>query len=655
MPKIKYISITTKFIMWFLFVALVPLIIATFISYNSSRSALKTEITNSLLAVAENKSNQIETFLSEKVRNVTTLSGMSDIIEAIERFSAVYNSGVDSESYKALDKELRPFLEYHQNLFGYDNLYLIRPNGDVVFSIKDKMSLKSLYEVALYKESELAKVFIKIKGGFIKKTEVSDFEYSNNRGIVFIAAPVSRGTEFIGVVAAEMDNKGVSGLVRDYTGLGRTGETILVSKIKDKGVFITPLRSDPDAAFKRSITIGSDEAPEIQKALLGEKGSGILVDYRNKEVLGVWKHLPTFRWGIVVKMDTDEVFASADNLRNTLLAVSFGLLVLVAIMAVAIARSVSNPIKKLTATSSTIAGGDLSARANINSKDEIEKLAQSFNIMTDSLVEAKASVEQKNEELEEQKDLLQKANKELDSFVYTASHDLRAPLRGIASFASFLKEDYDNKLDEEGKDYIKEIREGTSRMDKLIEDLLKLSRISRIKNPFEDTNIANLVNDAVKRIEFDIKENNVDLRIQKGLPTIKCDSIKISEVFLNLINNAIKFSSKNKNQRPKVEVGYIDDGDSHKFFIKDNGIGIDPKYHDQIFGIFKRLHTSEEYEGTGAGLSIVKRVIDDHNGNIWIKSEVEKGATFYFTIPKNLDKKKTKTKTKGLPEYKGEM
>jgi two-component system CheB/CheR fusion protein len=126
------------------------------------------------------------------------------------------------------------------------------------------------------------------------------------------------------------------------------------------------------------------------------------------------------------------------------------------------------------------------------------------------------------------------------------------------------------------------------------------------------------------------------------MPAVYCDRIKISAVFLNLVNNAVKFSSKNNKARPRVDVGYAAESEFHKFYVKDNGIGIDPKYHNQIFDIFKRLHSAEEYDGTGAGLSIVKRVIDDHNGKIWIESEAGKGATFCFTIPKELKKKKKK-------------
>ncbi|NOY83986.1 MAG: PAS domain S-box protein [Nitrospirae bacterium] len=236
--------------------------------------------------------------------------------------------------------------------------------------------------------------------------------------------------------------------------------------------------------------------------------------------------------------------------------------------------------------------------------------------------------------LEEERKALEKSNLELDSFVYTASHDLRAPLRGINSFSKFIEEDYADAFDDEGRDYLARIRRGVGRMTQLIDDLLTLSRVSRQKNPYEAVKITELIQSVTERMEFDLEEASVDLVIPENLPEIRCDRIKITEVFLNLINNAVKFSRKNKEGDAKVVIGYEEKEENHQFSVTDNGIGIDPKYHERIFGIFQRLHTNEEYEGTGAGLSIVKRVIDDHKGQIWIASELGKGATFHFEIPK---------------------
>ncbi|HBR14549.1 MAG TPA: hypothetical protein DD723_03265 [Candidatus Omnitrophica bacterium] len=236
----------------------------------------------------------------------------------------------------------------------------------------------------------------------------------------------------------------------------------------------------------------------------------------------------------------------------------------------------------------------------------------------------------------QQKENLEKVNLELDSFVYTASHDLRAPLRGIASFATFLEEDYKDKLDAEGKDYLNEIRKGADRLSALIDDLLTLSRIARIKNPYEKVDIRTLIEAVRERLEFDIKESKVELGVQENLPLLVCDRIKLGEVFVNLINNSIKFSSKSNKENPKVDIGYNEREKFYEFYVKDNGIGIDPQYHERIFEIFKRLHKPGEYEGTGAGLSIVKRIVEDHGGRVWVESRLGQGAVFYFTIPKDL-------------------
>lgn len=633
----KNLSITNKFILSFLFIAIVPLAIATKVSYDSSRNALVNEITNSLLAVADNKANQISAYLYEKERNATTLSHMSDVIDAVERFNSAFtNSGAYSPEYIRVDQEYRSFFAYYQKSFDYSNLYLANSDGDVIFSVKGRRKIISLYEKAIYQKSQMANVFVRaVKSS---KTEISDFEFVPEKkdGVVYIASPVTKGSQLIGVIILEMDNTGISELVQNYTSLGETGEVILAAKIEDHVVYISPTRFDSNAAFQRKIKIGSKEGVELQEVVKGKEGSGVSIDYRGEEVLTVLRYIPSFRWGMVVKMDTAEVIASANRLRVTLYKISLMLLVIVIAMAVAIANSMSKPIKELTRISGTIAAGDFSARAKVRSKDEIGTLAQSFNEMTDKLVAAKAIVEEKKAELEKQHELLAEANRELDAFTHTVSHDLQAPLRGVASFATFLEEDYKDKLDEEGREHLKEIREGTTRMSTLIQDLLALSRITRIKNPFEEVDINEMIVAVCKRIEFDIKKHKVTMNIDKMMPTIICDRIKLTEVFLNLINNAIKFSSKQK-ESPIVDVIYEDAGDFYQFSVKDNGIGIDPKYHEKVFGIFKRLHSQDEFEGSGAGLGIVKKVVDDHKGKVWIESEEGKGTKFLFTIPKNLE------------------
>jgi light-regulated signal transduction histidine kinase (bacteriophytochrome) len=240
---------------------------------------------------------------------------------------------------------------------------------------------------------------------------------------------------------------------------------------------------------------------------------------------------------------------------------------------------------------------------------------------------------------------LENVNRELDSFVYTASHDLRAPLRAISSFATFLEEDYKNSIDESGREYIEEIRKGAERMSHLIDDLLSLSRISRIHNPYEDVFVTDIINAVLDRLKYDIDKSKAQVLIHGEMPVICCDRIKMTEAVANLISNAVKFSTgkDHKNQHgefPRVEIGYDDQEAFHRFYVKDNGIGIDPEFHEKIFGVFKRLHTNSEYEGTGAGLSIVLKIIQEHKGHVWVDSQLNQGSTFYFTVAKDLKKRK---------------
>ncbi len=244
------------------------------------------------------------------------------------------------------------------------------------------------------------------------------------------------------------------------------------------------------------------------------------------------------------------------------------------------------------------------------------------------------SLAQKNKELEE-------VNKELNNFTHVASHDLRNPIAIIQSFAMLIQEHYGKDLPDKVMEYVTRINRASGRMDELVDNLLTLSRISRIKNPFEKVDIQELVDSIVERLEDVINQYNVDFTITSKLPILTCDKIKLGEVFLNLIENAIKYSSKNieKDKPVKVELGCTDGKSECKFYVKDNGVGIPEEYHKHIFESFTRLYSNSEYPGTGLGLSIVQKVIEDHGGKIWVESEEDKGATFFFTISKHIEKK----------------
>ncbi len=225
---------------------------------------------------------------------------------------------------------------------------------------------------------------------------------------------------------------------------------------------------------------------------------------------------------------------------------------------------------------------------------------------------------------------LERSNQDLEMFAYVVSHDLKDPLHLITNFFKLFSRRYKGKIDQKADDYIENIQAAVTRMHKLIQGLLAYSRITTRGKSFE-TNDANLIlEDAISNLELNIEKANANVKAEK-LPVIVCDEIQISQMFQNLISNAIKFADKND---PEIIISYKENDDEFIFSVSDNGIGILPKYYKRIFEIFQRLHTEEEFEGTGIGLSICKKIADRHGGKIWVESEPGKGSTFYFTLPK---------------------
>jgi PAS domain S-box-containing protein len=237
------------------------------------------------------------------------------------------------------------------------------------------------------------------------------------------------------------------------------------------------------------------------------------------------------------------------------------------------------------------------------------------------------------EELALRAEELTRSNAELEDFTYVVSHDLKEPLRGIEAFSGFLAEDYGDKLDEQGQRYISVLRESAVGMKDLIEDLLQLSRIGRARHEYTAVAVESILEDVRRDLGFALKEKKVDLRVQPDLPTITCQPAHLKQVFDNLISNAIKFSDK---PHPVVEIACHEDDGVYSFSVRDNGIGVDEKYQEKIFQIFQRLGRREEYEGTGAGLTICKKIVEAHGGKIWVESTVGQGSTFSFTIPKEI-------------------
>jgi PAS domain S-box-containing protein len=227
-------------------------------------------------------------------------------------------------------------------------------------------------------------------------------------------------------------------------------------------------------------------------------------------------------------------------------------------------------------------------------------------------------------------DELKRSNEELEQFAYVASHDLQEPLRTTASFAQLLKRRYEGKFDENADEFMDYIVDAAKRMQQMITDLLQYSRVMTKGGEFKSTDVEESIGTAILNLKSVIDENKAEIT-HDPLPTVIADSGQLVKVFQNLISNAIKY--RKKDETPKIHVSARKDKGEYVFSVIDNGMGMDPQFTERIFTIFQRLHTGDEYEGTGIGLSIVKRIIERHGGRIWVESELSKGSTFYFTIP----------------------
>ena len=298
-------------------------------------------------------------------------------------------------------------------------------------------------------------------------------------------------------------------------------------------------------------------------------------------------------------------------------------------------RRVLHPINTMiealigTAHGKTISPELLQVRQN----DEIGKLAQVLSVFQKNVEELKHSSVVLGRYIEE----LKRSNQELDDFAYIASHDLKEPVRGLITQATFLLDDYQEKLDMEAIRRLRRLIYLSERMEQLVTDLLYFSRLGRTELAVKEIDPNEIVSEIRQMMDTFLKERNVRVTIPKRMPRVVCDKLRIAEVFRNLITNAVKYNDKPERL---VEVGFLEEietphgREKNVFYVKDNGVGIGPEFHEAIFRIFKRLKNPavKDEEGTGSGLTFVKKIIERHGGRIWLDSAPEKGSAFYFTI-----------------------
>lgn len=354
-----------------------------------------------------------------------------------------------------------------------------------------------------------------------------------------------------------------------------------------------------------------------------------------------------------------------DRVRNR--AITTALILLAAallslLLSARLQRLIADPVLQLADTARTVtARGDYSLRVPEAGRDEVGLLVSAFNDMLSQierrdadLIAAKNTLEQRVLERTSQLQLelaerqraeaelavrnqeLELSNRELDDFAYIASHDLKEPLRGIHNYSRFLLEDYGPSLGEDATDKLRTLGRLSRRMETLIDSLLHYSRLGRTDLVLEQVDVQAVVDDVLDRLAISLREREVAVRIPERLPTVRADRVRLGELYANLITNAVKYNDKAERW---IELGVRMTPPSPRrpaariFYVRDNGIGIPERHHENVFRIFKRLHGRDQFGGgTGAGLTIVRKIVERHHGRVWIESAPGEGTTILFTL-----------------------
>jgi len=626
-------NIRTKLSVTYLTVSLAALAFISIFIYFYVKNTLTAEVMSHLASVSSIQANRVEGIIEQNLERLRLVSSRTQLRISLHEY-------INKKDRSHFDKLQLIINDALVSTGSFNIISILDINGNVIASTNPARSSLNYGNYDFFSNAK------------VENNAEHFFLDEKNQLQVYLSGPLTINDKLVGILLIESDAHNIVSLINDYSGLRQTGETLLGRKTMDgkSALYLTPLRFDQNAALVRKVNL-SDLSNPLSRALQeNQKFLTTATDYRGQEVLASTNYINKTGWGLVVKIDKTEAFAATYDLIKYITIITFSLMILVTWISFAFAKIISTPIVELTKTAHHINEGDLTQRAVINSNDEAGELAAAFNNMTNNLILTQYDLANTNKELQSHRDHLeemvsqrtlelQEKNKELESFAYSVSHDLRSPLRAIDGFSRILAEDYENLLDDEGKQHFARIRQASQRMGNLIDDLLELSRINRSEIVKQEIDLSARVHSAISRLDNTNRNRQVNFIVQPDV-FIYGDDTLMDVVIANLIGNAWKYTEKTA--VAKIEFGELQKNGEPVYFVRDNGIGFDMKYADKLFGAFQRLVAYDEYPGTGIGLATVLRVINRHGGHIWAKGEPDRGATFYFTVPAHSQKIKNK-------------
>ncbi len=603
-------SLRARMLLTFLALATVPLAALTGFAVSKSEELVKHEVWQGNLEVAEASARFIELY-------VTAAEGRI----ASEALDPQFQQAAERGDWAAINRSL--VILYESGRF-FDEVWFLDPQGN----------------------------------------RVADFPTSNLWGIRFDDRPY-----FVNAILADPDDKGT--IVTDvYTGtdLARTPHVAVAAQVlRDRnrtGVIVGGINLEKLGHEVRNLTQSPEEVvyltdrhgnliyhsspsvdperdnfsadPPIRLALSrGQSGvwEGTSVA-SGGDFLAAYAPVPRFRWALVAAQPTYAAYAGVRELGVVMLGAAGLLVFLLAIGTGALAWQIARPIKELEAGTQSIARGEFSARVEALREDELGNLGRAFNRMASELETQQRELLEYAARLEmmvaERTRALTEKNAEIETFLYTVSHDLKAPLISIQGYVEALKDD---SLGEEPRFFLERLDKNAKNMERLIQDLLELSRAGRVTETPRIIDVNGCVHEIVDRLSQRAAEAGAVFVVGPDLPDVWGEPVRVEQIFQNLLDNALKYRDPSRSL--VVEVTASKKGDRAEFTVADNGLGIPTEYHSRLFQLFERIPQPDaaESEGTGVGLAIVRRIIGRHGGRIWFESRAGEGTKFHFTIP----------------------
>ncbi|MEU4924795.1 ATP-binding protein [Streptomyces parvus] len=323
---------------------------------------------------------------------------------------------------------------------------------------------------------------------------------------------------------------------------------------------------------------------------------------------------------------------AARSTRDWVVGILLGVLVLTIVaLSVLLHRVVGMPLNRLRAASEAVRSGAFDRRIEIQGPSDVQAVAGAVENMRQRLSDELAETQKREDLLADQTQELRRSNSELEQFAYVASHDLQEPLRKVASFCQLLEKRYGTELDDRGKQYIAFAVDGAKRMQVLINDLLTFSRVGRVHEGWKPVDLGRSLDRAQGNLAAAVEESGAVVERPEELPELVGDATALTMVWQNLIGNAVKF--RHPDRSPRITVDCVREEENWHLTVSDNGIGIAPEFADKVFVIFQRLHGRDEYDGTGIGLALCRKIIEFHGGRIWLEPEPVEGTRIHFTLP----------------------